>query len=979
MRFILPEIPFRPFAVLVLLLSTFFCSSQKYVQVNTFTTDNGLSSNHIYDMTEDNNGFLWIATNNGVSRFDGKYFQNFSVNDGLPSNDAVQIVKDSTGTIWVNCYKEHLCYFDQQSNRFVLLKGNKNLEQVAKIYCILSVNSNGDLVLEPSNGMTSCLIRKTGKPNESFILLPSKRIILIGHRQFNTTGHRNNKNYKVSFFDAEKPVDSVTIPMNSETANSFFNNIFYQQNDFCLKRISITTILPVKYNVDSIRFHFPVSRFIQANQQKFVVISSSMIYLLDEKKFTIQDSIENIKVANTTFIDKNDGFWVGTMDKGLVQYNTGGVQQMKIPTNIIKPNFLSIATSPKGKVFAGNFYGQLLQVDKNHFTSRTISTSEKGYWLRKTLCAGDKVITLSDYFCGVDFKSKIIIENKTEGWYYSLKSATLLNDSIVIIGSTKGLIKLNINTKNYTPLNSIQDRTLSLVKGAGNVVYYIGPDGLYEYDMEKNTETHIPLNDSTQSCKLTALAFAADSTLWAATTGGNIMVLKNDKIIGRLTRVEGLQKNLVCIKAFKNKVWVGSKTGISIVSYSLAYKHFTCSISNVSKTDGLPSNVINDFAFYNDTVFVATENGIAAIPFNYPPFRPNIIPRLTDVKVNQQHMPVADHFSFAANQNNIELTFAGVDLSGHFSTIQYRLDADTGWNDLAGNALNIQLYSGRHDVQVRAVDVNNHPGNNILKLYITVATPFYKQVWFITLLAFLFPGLIFWYFFNRRKKLLHAAFEKRLAAERVDFEKQLAVEKAGNRITADLHDDIGTNLSSIHVYSTVAKQLIGTDTAKAKEILDKLTLQTQGMLENLGEIIWSLKTGKDQFVNIESRIKNYVSDVLGATNIAYTVKIESSINNIKDIRLRKNIILIAKEAVNNAVKYSKATIISVNVSNENSYVKIEIADNGIGFDEKAENRGNGLGNMQKRTEELHGHFYCTGCIGSGTLITATIPIVDLED
>ena len=69
-------------------------------------------------------------------------------------------------------------------------------------------------------------------------------------------------------------------------------------------------------------------------------------------------------------------------------------------------------------------------------------------------------------------------------------------------------------------------------------------------------------------------------------------------------------------------------------------------------------------------------------------------------------------------------------------------------------------------------------------------------------------------------------------AERVEFEKKLAVEKAGNRITADLHDDIGTNLSSINIYSTVARQLIETDTSKAKEILIKLSEQSRNMQRN---------------------------------------------------------------------------------------------------------------------------------------------------
>ncbi len=954
------------FAMLLLMCNNGW--SQKYNYVNTFTTDNGLPSNHIYDMTEDNQGFLWIATNNGVSRFDGKYFQNFSVNDGLPNNDAVQVVKDGSGTIWVNCYKEHVSYFDNLTNRFVLLKGNEDVEMIAKVFYLLSLNNDGNLFFQPGNGIASFLLKRLDKKGESLILLRSKETVSIGNQQyFIGRGRIGNKVYGINIYTVEKIVDSFNIPTTPLSVYFTYNGKFYEMNDNCVKKITVKNILPIIYTVDSISFHFPVSRIFPVCNQKFVVISSKMIYLLDENKFSIEDSIENVSDANTAFIDKNNGLWVGTLDKGLVHYRKGVVQRKAIPPNLIKTNFLSIAASPKGEILAGNYYGWLLQIVSNRFISHQVSISSKGFWLRKTFCVNSKVITLSDYFCGIDFKHKIIIENKPKGWIYSLKSAAILNDSIVIIGTHEGLVKLNINTRAYLLVNSIQRRTLSLVKGMGNLVYYISADGLYEYDFDKNIEMHISLNHYLENSKLSALASAPDSTLWAATTTGKILVLKNDQCVANIRNRAGLPQNIVCMNVFKNKVWVGSKTGISVIHYSWKNKGLDYSISNISKTDGLPSNAINDFAFFNDTVYAATENGIAKIPFNFASFQADIVPRLTEVRVNQKPLLIGNHFSLAANQNNIALTFAGVDLTGHFLKLQYATDNDTLWNDLQGNTLNTQLYSGHHRIKIRAVDVNNHISKTVLQLTFTIATPFYQQWWFITLVALLFPGLLLWYLFNRRQQILKA-----------DFEKQLALERAGNRITADLHDDIGTTLSSINIYSNIAGQLIETDPGKTKEILGKLSLQTKLMLENLGEIIWSLKTGKDQFVNIESRIKNYVSDVLGASNMDYQINIAQSINDLKDVRLRKNALLIVKEAVNNAVKYSKATTISINMRIENDEVLLEINDNGIGFNESKSTMGNGLQNMNKRAEELKGTMEIDSKFGKGTCILARIPLTDWE-
>ncbi|MDD5152106.1 MAG: two-component regulator propeller domain-containing protein, partial [Flavobacterium sp.] len=93
--------------------------AQSYNKISTFSTNEGLPSNHIYDIVEDNNGFLWIATNNGIARFDGKYFYNYTVKNGLPSNDVLQVIKEKNGTIWVNCYNEVPSYFDEINNQFV--------------------------------------------------------------------------------------------------------------------------------------------------------------------------------------------------------------------------------------------------------------------------------------------------------------------------------------------------------------------------------------------------------------------------------------------------------------------------------------------------------------------------------------------------------------------------------------------------------------------------------------------------------------------------------------------------------------------------------------------------------------------------------------------------------------------------------------------------------------------------------------------
>ena len=95
---------------------------------------------------------------------------------------------------------------------------------------------------------------------------------------------------------------------------------------------------------------------------------------------------------------------------------------------------------------------------------------------------------------------------------------------------------------------------------------------------------------------------------------------------------------------------------------------------------------------------------------------------------------------------------------------------------------------------------------------------------------------------------------------------------------------------------------------------------------------------------------------------------------LTDITARKNIVLFIKEAINNATKYSFASQLNIVVQIIEYDIVIEILDNGIGFD-TAITKGNGLGNMQKRIEELKGQFYLTSALNKGTTIRAIIPFV----
>ncbi|MCZ4242721.1 sensor histidine kinase [Pedobacter punctiformis] len=936
--------------------------AQSYVKRNTFTTNEGLPSNHIYDIVEDNKGFLWIATDNGVSRFDGKYFQNFSIKNGLPSNDVLQILKDGDGNIWANSYKQLPAYFDEIRGCFVTIKNHKYLNIISKTLLASSNLKDGSIKFYNQIG---CVIFKNKKiidyRYKSQIedkLTFKKGIISIRFRTY----LKENSNY---LYSKDKLIDSIVLKSKFNFAKRYFtqNEIFQFTIKNIVYKISKINVSPLSYQLDSLIVPKNIAWHKFSNQNMVLTSPEGDVYVYDKNNLSGIGKLENNINANCAYIDRFKNIWVGTLDEGLAYYSNNKIGNINTSSNYVKPNFLSIAINDNHELFAGNYYGQILSIKNNRIKKFQFHNINYPIWIRKIICVKDKTVLIKDMGYSINFKPNVnIFSPKNE--LISLKTAAALNDSLIILGTIWGLKELNLNNGKTRFLNSDYDRALSLVKATDNQIYYLGPKGLYKYSLNANISTFIPLNKASLNENLSVLTFAKDSTLWASSLSGNLLIFKNDKIFASIKRDASLPENITCMLAHQNKIWIGSKKGIAILEYKFTGNNLNYTINNISKTDGLSSNTINDLAIKNDTVYVATENGISVVPANYQNPKFEISPELTDVKINQVNKPISTSYTLESNQNNITLQFAGIELSGHFKAIQYALNSDKNWSSLDGNTLNIQLNSGSHTILIRAVDVNNQISKRTLKLNFFIKTPFYRALWFWTAIAILITAITFWWF-NLMK----------LQRQKTIFEQKLALELQRKKITADLHDDIGATLSSLQLNSAVANQLINTDTKQAKKILNKIEDQSKNLADKIGDIIWSMKPGKDEFMTISSRIKNFANDILGATNINYKILIDPTVNQvIRDISTRKNIVLITKEAVNNVVKYSCATEALISLKIKNSLIQLIIQDNGTGFN-ICEEKGNGLANMRKRTEELNGTFTINSVLKNGTTILVNIPLI----
>jgi len=257
------------------------------------------------------------------------------------------------------------------------------------------------------------------------------------------------------------------------------------------------------------------------------------------------------------------------------------------------------------------------------------------------------------------------------------------------------------------------------------------------------------------------------------------------------------------------------------------------------------------------------------------------------------------------------------------------------------------------------------------------AWPFIQHA---VVLGFILEALVFTIGFSRWHRSVESdrrLLQLKLAVEQQ--EKQLAVQAAEqrvkDRIARDLHDDVAASMSSIRILSQVAHRQFAQKAPDAAPLLLQISQNAQSTLESISDLIWAVKPHADYLNDMADRMREYAVKMLDAKDIDYEMNIPRNLPMLDlDIETRRNIYLIFKEAVNNAMKYSQCSRISISLQVENECLNLCVADNGVGFDTVTAQRGNGLTNMEKRARDSAGQFQIKTAPGQGTAVRFSLPL-----
>jgi two-component system, NarL family, sensor histidine kinase UhpB len=193
-----------------------------------------------------------------------------------------------------------------------------------------------------------------------------------------------------------------------------------------------------------------------------------------------------------------------------------------------------------------------------------------------------------------------------------------------------------------------------------------------------------------------------------------------------------------------------------------------------------------------------------------------------------------------------------------------------------------------------------------------------------------------------------------------------------NQIAADLHDEVGSSLSSIHMLSQMANTSM--EENLQKNILDKVSINAKETMERMSDIVWMIKPGESEAGSLKQRMERFAYEICGSKNIIATLQIDELEKLRLTMEQRKNLYLIFKEAINNAVKYSGTEKIEVKAMMQQKQLELLIQDFGNGFDVSKSTRGNGLGNMLQRAKDMQAQLHIESTDGNGTSVKLQWPV-----
>ncbi len=990
-----------------------------------FGKQHGLKHHIVTCLLEDKSGNLWFGTAGGVSKYDGRSFTNYTEKEGLINNDVRSIMEDRSGNIWFGTLGGGISKFDGSTFTNITEKEgilNNNVRSIHE-------DKSGNIWFGTAGGVSKYngksftqFTAKEGLINNDVNTILEDRTGNLwfgtaggvaeydGVKFMNITEHEGLINNVVYSILEDK---SGNIWLGTEAGVSKFNGPSLPAGQECF-----TNFTDKEGLINNRVFSILEDRSGNIWFGTFNGVSKYDSRSLTDgqpgfSNFTEQEGLSNNDVY-TMLEDKSGNIWFGTAGGGVSKYDRQPFTHYTEMEGLSKNYVYSLLKDKSENIWFGTWGGGVSKFDGKSFTQfgekeglnnhiRSILQDKSGnIWF-----ATYKGVVRYDKHSFVYFTEKDGLINNDVNSIIEDKSGNLWIGTAGGISKYNGQSFLNFTKKEGLTHNNIfclqEDRSGNIWFGtAGGVTKYDGVS--FIHFTEKGGLSNNAVNSILED---------KSGNFWFGTVGGGISKY-NGYTMTNFTEKEGLISNFIAsiLEDKYGNIWLGTRFGLSEFTPEkqalFSEKAKTNIINendiffkNYSYADGFLGIGCNSNAIIESTdgtIWIGTNTGVTV--FNprersgdtIPPniqltaiklFNENISwPELhqkedssfllgNGIRVSNFHFDglskwynLPEHLSLSYKNNFVTFDFIGIIMSQSQNVkYQYKLEGiDKYWSALTSNtsAPYGNLPQGTYTFKVKAMNDEGYWSTESNYTF-TIRPPWWKTWWFrilaiASLSAFVFSIGRFIVIYQLRK-------------QRVAMEKQLAVQYERQRISSDLHDEIGSTLSSINIYAGLAKKETNKDS-----YLDAINQNVSEVINKLDEMVWSINPKNETTTSIVNRLRSYAEPITQAREISFEIENELPDADIKlTAETTHDIYLVAKELINNAIKHSQCKHIRVQFSRQQKKLLLIVEDDGIGFDETSiPKERHGLGNIKQRVTAMKGNIHSDN--ENGTRITISIPV-----
>jgi len=914
-----------PLFLLAINLTFLSVSSGQSINYLKYSIPEGLPSQEVYEIFQDKKGFIWIATDNGISKFDGEKLKTYHLKDGLSDPVVFSFHEDPQNKIWLRTYSGKICYIeDGYIKRF---KENNLLSNIIKDDILYSIaEDSGSLWFATGKLMGQIKNQKLViKEKVEKGMLVCKTIndhVLIG-------GHG------VSFLIKKVKINDKTYPIYlSDTLRH--NKVYCATNWMGNLYFSINTDI-FEYSPAGLKKVFTGKSLIisLSKDQKnnlWVGYHPGGVERFSSNQFNDPWSLPFLKERSVSKViqDNEEGFWISTLEEGIFYIPNLNIIQYKYPEN----SQIRIAVSNKSNVFMSDLKGNLYIYDavKNRITDTKIFKDRvMSLYVdnKEQLWVSTSLISLMD--SSKNIKKTIRSQSAT--------SFAQDHEFIWAIGSTR-LTKFNLLGE--VVMLRVDSSILRTIHIDDSLIYLGIRSGIEIKDKNFN---NISTPKELADIKISVFLPLNDSILFVATIGSGFFLLNKKDFSVRHYHAENkfIADNIYTVLKIDGQLWIGTENGIAIISTE-SLLNGNLFYEFLSRHNGLPNNKINQLADTPNSVWVFTDDGYSVIPKTKIKFASrNPVFYLKEIQVNNQ---LYSNEKLSHNENDFQIDFGFISFNNQNLFLRYRIKKGELWAYTKDRTLKFNsLAPGDYSLEIQYSTDNTYWKEAYQSPLLSISPPWWRT-WYFQIASTCMVLLIAFYFtrqLKQRNKLLNIINEHQKKI--IDSEIE-AIDRDRNRIAKDLHDGIGTTLTSIKM--GINQVLTKYDQPEAENIENRL----QDILKEVKNIIYDLTPPTLMQFGLHEGLKNYIEKI--ATDTHILIKLNIFGEEIKQPKINLFIFRITQELVVNSLKHSNAKNITIHLSTFDDLLNILYEDDGNGFMSDEVSRGHGLYNIESRIQSLNG-------------------------